>query len=136
MKMIEYLYLVMLCASIVLLYFAYKQYNTTQKLIQTGIKTKARVIDLIAIPGDDGYTYKPVFEYTTRSNEVITFESDIRSRPAPYKIGDTVNIIYNKEGNQQKVVSFWGLYRWTVFLLCFACPLLIIGGGYIFYTKF
>lgn len=135
MKMIEYLYGGMLLISLVLIYFAIKQYNSTSKLVNTGIKTTAEVIDLIEIHGNKGYRYKPVFEFTDKTNTKITFKSNVSSNPSPYKIGDHVNIIYSKENNERKIVSFWGLYRWTIILLCIASPLLIIAGGYLLYSK-
>ncbi|WP_024769387.1 DUF3592 domain-containing protein [Aquimarina macrocephali] len=135
MKMIEYLYTGMLITAIVLVYFAIKQYYNSKELIATGVKTKAKVIDLIQISGDDGYTYKPVFEYTDRSNNLITFKSEISSSPAPYDIGDIVNIVYDTNNEDRKIVSFWGLYRWTIILLAIASPLLIIGGGYLLYAR-
>jgi len=133
--MIEYLYVGMLLISVILIYFAINQYNKTKHLINNGIQTKAKVIDLIEISGDDGYTYKPVFEYTDKGNNIITFKSDVSSSPAPHNIGDIVNIVYSKDSDDRKVVSFWGLYRWTIILLSVAFPLLIIGGGYLLYTK-
>ncbi len=133
--MIEYLYTGMLITAIVLVYFAIKQYYNSKELIATGVKTKAKVIDLIQISGDDGYTYKPVFEYTDRSNNLITFKSEISSSPAPYDIGDIVNIVYDTNNEDRKIVSFWGLYRWTIILLAIASPLLIIGGGYLLYAR-
>jgi len=135
MKMIEYVYTGMLLIALVLIFFAYKQYNVTKSLISDGYKTKAKVIDLIQISGDDGYTYKPVFEYTNKANDTITFKSEISSRPAAHNVGDTVNIVYSKHSDERKIISFWGLYRWTVILLSIASPLLIIGGGYILYSR-
>ncbi len=133
--MIEYLYVGMLLISAVLIYFAFKQYNVSQNLMTDGIKTKAKVIDLIKISDDDGYTYKPVFEYTDRNSNLVTFKSNVSSSPAPFSIGDKVNIVYSKNSNERKVVSFWGLYRWTIILLSIASPLIIIGGGYILYSR-
>lgn len=135
MKPIEYLYLALLLIALVLIYFAFKFYAGTKELTNNGIKTKAEVIDLIQISSDDGYTYKPVFEYMDRSNSKMTFQSDVSSSPAPYKVGDKVNIIYSRDGDDRKVVSFWGLYRWTIILLSIASPFLIIGGGYFLYAR-
>ncbi len=118
MKMIAYLYGGMLLISIALIYFAYKHYYSTKELINQEVKTTARVIDLIEISGDE-----------------ITFKSEVSSSPAPYKIGDSVQIIYSRGGDEKRVVSFWGLYRWTIILLAIASPLLIIGGGYFLYTN-
>ncbi len=135
MKMTEYLYSGLLLLSLVLVYFAMKQYSNTKELLNTGVKTSAEVIDLIESRGEDGYTYKPVFEYTDRTGSKMTFESDISSSPAPYQIGDYVDIIYSLDSGNRKIVSFWGLYRWTILLLSFAAPLLIIGGGYLLYAR-
>jgi len=135
MKPIEYLYLTLLIIALVLIYFAFRFYVSTKELTNNGIKTKAEVIDLIQISSDDGYTYKPVFEYIDRSNTKKTFQSDVSSSPAPYKVGEMVDIIYAKDGEDRKVVSFWGLYRWTIILLAIASPFLIIGGGYFLYAR-
>lgn len=125
----------MLLLSGVLILFAFRQYNISQNLMADGIKTKAKVTDLIEVRSDDGYTYKPVFEYTDRNNNLVTFKSSISSSPAPYSIGDKVNIVYDKHSDDRKVISFWGLYRWTLILLSIASPLFIIGGGYMLYSK-
>lgn len=135
MRMIEYVYTGMLLVSLMLIYFALKNYNSSKELLADGIKTRAKVIELIRVSSDDGYTYKPVFEYTDKLNNIVTFESSVSSNPPSYKIGDNVNIIYSRDSDERKVVSFWGLYRWTTILLCIASPLLIIGGGYLLYTR-
>lgn len=135
MKMIDYLYYGMLGVSLVLIYFASKNYYSTKDLVRTGYRTKAKVIELIEIKGDDSSTYKPVFEYTDRVGTSITFKSEISSRPAPYKVGDNVNIIHSEDNEDVRIVSFWGLYRWPIFLLSLASPLFIIGGGFFLYTK-
>jgi hypothetical protein len=135
MKVIEYLYYGMLLVSLVLIYFALQQYNNTKSLIDNGIKTKAKVIDLIKIRSDDGYTYKPVFQFTNKKGTDITFKSEISSSPTPYKIGDKVHVIYSRNSEERKIVSFWGLYRWTIILLSIASPLIIIGGGYFLYSN-
>ena len=115
-------------------YSALVQYQKTQRLLVYGIRTTAKVIDLLVSHSEDGITYKPVFEYTDRTRTVKTFESQVSSSPAPYAIGDTVKIIYNpKEKDDVKTVSFWGLFRWSVILSMIAAPLLIIGGSYLLY---
>lgn len=135
MKMTIYIYGALLFVSILLIYSATKQYNETKKIIEKGIKTKATVIDFITVTSRDGnHTFKPVFEYTDRLNTKIVFESEIGSYPKSYTIGDKVNIIHSRNNKEQKVVSFWGLYRGAIILLCLASPLLIIGGSYILYT--
>ena len=61
----------------------------------------------------------------------------------PVQIGGAfrVNYIYTDWGEHYndkgefKMSSYWGLYRWTIILLTFAAPFLIIGGGYLLYTR-
>ncbi len=125
----------MLLISLGLIYFAVKHYNISKDLMANGIKTKAKVIELIEVSGDDGYTYKPVFEYTDREHNTVKFKSDISSSPSPYNVGDIVEIVYSKDNYEKKIISFWGLYRWPIISLSIACPLLIIGGGYILYSQ-
>ena len=133
--MIALLYLGFLTLGLTLAYFAYKNYVNSKDLVNNGIKTKATVIDLLRVAGDDGDTYKPVFEFKDRSDRVITFESEISSSPPSYQIGEKVDILYDPEDDDRKIVSFWGLYRWSIILMCIASPLLIIGGGYMLYTQ-
>jgi len=135
MKMIEYLYGGMLLISIALIYFANKNYYSTRELVNRGVKTTATVIDLMEIKGDDSSTYKPVFKYTDIRDKEHTFKSLVSSRPAPYKIGDQIQIMYSKNGEEIKIISFWGLYRGTIILLSIASPLLIISFGYFMYTN-
>ena len=135
--MINYLYMGLLCLGVILLYYAYQQYTKTTKLMSHGVKTTATVSDLIEIDGDDGgYTYKAVFEFMDYDQNSYQLTSNVRSNPPMHKLGDRVKVIYNaKDPEEVKVVSFWGLYQWSVILSCIACPLIIIGGGYLMYAR-
>lgn len=129
-------YLLLLILGIVLSYFAYSEYQKTQKLLHSGVKSTATVIDLEVSRGDDGDMYKPIFEFTDRSLEKRTFKSSISSSPAPYKIGEKVKVIYNQKNlDEVKTISFWGLYRWSIILFMIAAPLLILGGSYLLYVR-
>lgn len=112
------------------------QYQRSKNLLSTGIKTKGKVIELIPIyDSDDGdYTYKPVFEFKTRQGATKTFKSLSSSRPPSYKVGETVMLVYSKDDTDHvKIVSFYGLYIFSIILGCLAAPLLIIGGGFLMY---
>jgi len=134
--MINYLYWGLFLAGILLLYFALRAYNNTNSLLQEGIKTTAVVVKMVSSSSSDGTTYRPIFEFTDRGNTVRTYKSSVSSSPPSYKVGDKVKIVYNpKEDDEVKTITFWGLYRWTIILLCIASPLLIIGGGYLWYSS-
>ena len=132
--MIQYLYWAFCAVGMVLLYFAMRSYNNTRDLLSTGIKTTATVVEMITVSSSDGSTYKPVFEFTDYRHEIRRYESKIGSSPPSYKVGEKVKIVYDqKEEDEVKTISFWGLYRWSIILLCIASPLLIIGVGYLLY---
>lgn len=134
--MINYIYGALILVAIVLIYFAAKQYQKTKDLLHDGIRTTATVINMITVSSNDGNTYKPIFEYRDRANNVKTFQAEVSSNPPAYKIGDKQRIIYSpEESDLVKTVSYWGLYRWTIILLSIAMPLLIIGGGYFLYLN-
>ena len=133
--MIVYLYWGLTLLGFVLLYFSYTQYNKTRVLVGTGTSTKATVIEHIRVHDSDGDTFRARFKYQDKQNAIYNFETDYSSRPAPYKIGQELEIVYNSDHSKRAVVSFWGLHRWSIILLCFALPLLIIGVGYILYTS-
>ena len=120
--------------SLVLIYFAYKQYANTQDLLLMGKKAKGRVIEMIRTSSDDGYTYTPIFEYMA-NGEIKTFKSTISSSPPAYATGDIVPIVFEGNDGEVKIVSLWGLYRWSVILLMLASPIFILCGAYLLYTK-
>ncbi len=131
----SYLYTSLLITSIILTMVATWLYGNTRKLMENGTFTDGKVIDLLESSSSDETMYKPVFEYTDRRKEKITFKISFSSRPAAYKIGEKVKIIYTSDGKNQRIVSYWGLYRWTIILLCIASPMFIIGGGYLLYIR-
>ena len=134
--MINYLYWGLFIVGLTLLYFAFRAYNSTVSLMQEGIKTTATVKEMISVSDSDGNTYKPVFEFTDRGNTVRTYESSISSSPPSYSVGQKVKIVYDpKDEDDVKTISFWGLYRWSIVLMCLASPFLIIGGSYLLYNR-
>jgi len=135
--MINYLYWGLFILGLTLLYFAFRAYNNTVSLLQDGIKTTATVIEMIPVSNNDGGpTYKPVFEFKERGSSIRTYLSSVSSSPPAYKVGQKVKIVYDpKDEDDVKTISFWGLHRWSVILLCIASPFLIIGGGYLLYSR-
>jgi len=133
--MINYLYGVLLIVAIALICFALLQYTKTSKLLNEGIKTNAIVIEFVEESGDDGNTFKPVFEYFDRNNFKHIFRGEVGSNPPAYKLNEEVAIVYNpNEIDDQKVVSYWGLYRSVIISLSIASPLLIISCGFFLYS--
>jgi hypothetical protein len=134
--MTNYLYGALLLISLVLMYFANYHFVKTKRLINSGIKTKATVVKMITVNDSDGDTYKPVFEYYDKSKNLQTFESNVSSSPPSYRVNDKVQIIYNPQDKDEiKVVSYWGLHRWSIILFAISLPFLVIGAGYFLYIN-
>ena len=92
-----------------LTYLSFSEYQKTQQLLKSGIKTTATVIELVISQGDDGPMYSPVFEFVDKNMVKQTFESGISSSPPAHGIGEKVKIIYSRTDiNNVKTVSFWG----------------------------
>ncbi|MDG5491793.1 DUF3592 domain-containing protein [Psychroserpens sp. SPM9] len=129
----DYLYATLGLIGVVLLFFAIRSYQHTKELLNFGRKTKAIVINFIEVHDDDGTTYRPVFEYYDNNKQAFVFESEVSSKPKAYSLGQQVEVVYDKNHEDVKVISFWGLYRWAIILLMIASPLLVLVTAYFLY---
>lgn len=103
----------------------------SKSLYSNGIKTKAEVIQLLkkfkSKPGNS----TPVFRYYDQNGKEFTKENPVATSPSFYTVGDVVDVVYNpQKPEESKVISFWGLFRWTILLAIFGLALIIMGGGY------
>jgi hypothetical protein len=113
--------------SAVFLYIAIRSYRKVQDLLFLGVKTKGKVIDvLIEEQGQEGKTYRSVFEYRGLGGERVSFKSAIATNPARHKVGADVTIVYSKDGTQQKEVSFVSLYIWPTVAGFFGVVCLVV----------
>jgi len=112
---------------IALIFWAVAQFNETKDFITNGNKTIATVIEMIEEYDEDSPLYTPVFEYTNELDEKIVFESNVRSNPPSYNVGDTENIIYMPNTNDARIDSIWGLYLFTIVLSIIAIISIVYG---------
>lgn len=132
--MYTYIYGGIFLIGLILGFFALKQFHRTCKIISVGIKTDAKIFDFETVSDSVGDTFTPLFEYFNSSGIRKEYSGEIGHAQPSMQIGDTVQIIYNEENEHDvKVVSYWGLFRWTILLFVFAAPFMIIGGGYLLY---
>lgn len=103
------------------------------EFIKHSEKVNGKVIELEKIyrTGNTKPSYKPVFEFITKSGEKIIFRSISSSNPPAWKVDETAIYAYkNEKPNDGKVVTFYGIFGWAIALACLAMPLLIIAGGF------
>lgn len=119
---------IFMCLGLILAGLGFVEFNTSRKLVKTGIRTEARVVDIMEY--NDGNNnasgvhrndieYKLVFEYTDRSGASVRFKSRDRSKFPGKEIGDIVKIIYQPNNITQRIDSFWGLYFGSIVSWCF-----------------
>ena len=77
---------------------------------------------------DDNYFY-PLVEFMTASGQRVEFESSIRSTPAPYKVGDAVQVVYDAAAPSSAEIAGVESSPSVLLLVFFGVPFLLIGLG-------
>lgn len=105
---------------------------------KNGEKVMAEVVDQHVSRDTDGAdTYAPVFEYALRNHEVVRHQYWVHTEPATWKVGDRVPLIYNKENPQKvRLVSYFGLFRWSVISVSAGAICIVVGLGYVLFQNY
>jgi Protein of unknown function (DUF3592) len=124
-------YAISLAIGIILLIISLFLLKESMSFIKNGERTKATVIELEKITHSKGATYKPVFKFNTILNQEIIYRHNVSSSPPTWKVGDETTVIYDLNDPQKvKLLSYFGVFSWTIILMAIAMPLIVIGGGY------
>ncbi|WP_369681672.1 DUF3592 domain-containing protein [Ferruginibacter sp. HRS2-29] len=79
----------------------------------------------------DGTSYTPIFRFKTNANREVTFRYPFSTAPSSWEVGDETTIVYDMNNpSSAKVLTYFGVFSWTVALMAIAMPLIVIGGGY------
>ena len=66
---------------------------------------------------DEGHSFCPVFEFTTRDGQSESYLSNVCTSPASYKVGDQEQLYYDPQNPQHvQMKNFWSEYT-AVFVL-------------------
>lgn len=90
----------------------FKQQQTTE----SRVATTGTVIELTMQVTQRGSIFCPVVEFTTLTGTQIRFTSEFGSRPAGYKIGQSVNVRYDAADPQKAEIES-PMNRWLVPLI-------------------
>lgn len=100
--------LALVFVSLLLAYGAIYFYQDARSFISKSVEVKGEVIRLIK--HRDG-SYIPVVRYKDAVNKVNTFKSSSRSKPAAYRIGDEVLVLYvpgsSEKPRIKNFIAFW-----------------------------
>jgi len=134
--MYQVIYGIILGLGFLVFFYANRSYEKTSKLVYTGERTSATVIELIPVSDDDGVTYKPRFRFKDVNGKIRNFVSSTSSSPPMYKQGQKVKIVYDIDAPEKaKIFTYWGLHTATILLLCLGSVLFVIGGGYFWFIR-
>ncbi len=86
----------MLVVGVVLVIFGFSRRNKRILLLQNGVTTEGAVISIERSQSNDGtYSYRPVIKFPVK-DEFVTKTSGFYTNPCPYKEGDKVKVIYDR----------------------------------------
>jgi hypothetical protein len=69
-------------------------YRRTDAFLARAIRTPGVVVGLATHHSSDGDTYAPVVEFA-HAGRIHKFKDSVSSRPASYRVGETVNVLYD-----------------------------------------
>ncbi|TWI97682.1 uncharacterized protein DUF3592 [Mucilaginibacter frigoritolerans] len=99
--------LIFILIGIAMIVFGNYKLTEYRNLINTGIKTEGIVFSIESSydTADNMAYYHPIIRFTTKENEWVTERYDIGSSPCPYKVGESINIIYDPNDNKKFIID-------------------------------
>jgi len=91
-------------------------YFKQQRTLESRSAATGSVVELTTQVTQRGSIFCPVVEFTIPSGEQIRFTSDFGSRPAGYKVGQSVNVRYDAVDPQKAEIEST-MNRWLVPLI-------------------
>jgi hypothetical protein len=124
-------YSISLAIGLILLVISLFIFKESLGFIKRSERAIATVIELVEIKDSEGATYKPVFKFRSRYNQEIIYRHIVSSSPARWYVGEETTIAYDPvDPTVAKLLTYFGIFRWTIILMAIAMPLIVIGGGY------
>lgn len=91
----------------VLLLVALLLWNSTRDFLAKARPTRGTVVELRAKSDGDGTTYTPVVRFDTADGREITYVESFSTNPAPYDVGETVEVLYLAEDASEARINGW-----------------------------
>ncbi|WP_284123698.1 DUF3592 domain-containing protein [Parerythrobacter aestuarii] len=113
-----------------LAYGTFYAWTASQSMVNDGVQTEGKVIDLEYRPSDDGGgTYAPVVEFHDRDGNRQVYYSAASSNPPSHSRGDVVTIYYMPDTPERAMIDSFS-DRWMVILITGIMTLAFGGIGY------
>lgn len=100
--------IVLLGASVLLLFLGIRQFIINSKRIADGVVVKAKVIRIVKYPRQRGGPYyRPVVEFITRKGETITAEPENSPARSGFTVGEEFDVIYRPDNPASVTTTDW-----------------------------
>ena len=107
-------------------------WNNTRRFIANADTAQGKVVELIEVRDtDDGsISYKPVVTYEAANGRSITFTASFSSKPAPYDVGESVEVLYAPhDPHDARIKGFSSLWLGPTILGGLGMVFAGVGGG-------
>ena len=112
-------------------------FSSKMALLKHGEVTTATVVEVKRITDSDGYSYRPVYRYVTRANEVLTHEPNYSSNPSNWEVGEVIQAVYDpNDPAEVTILTYFGTFGVSAILLAVGVAAIIMGGGYYLASNF
>ena len=131
-------YTITLIIGIILFIAASKFLKDRLAFLKNGERTVATVIDMErSSSSDGGYTYKPIFKFSTHKKEEIIYTGYFATSPPAWEVGEEAAVVYTADNpNEIKVLTYFGTFGLPIILFAISMPFLVIGAGYFITQNF
>jgi Protein of unknown function (DUF3592) len=132
MKKLRGLIYIFLVIGVLMLLGSLLSWNNTRRFIANAETAQGRVIELIEVRDDDdgSTTYKPVVTYVAANGQSITFTASFSSKPAPYDVGESVDVLYAADDpHDARIRGFGSLWLGPAILGGLGVVFAGVGGG-------
>jgi hypothetical protein len=105
-------------------------YVSTRRFIDRAARAAGTVVRVLeeADSGDGGTLFRPVVQFRTLAGAMVEFRSNFRSKPAGYRLGDAVTVLYEPDApDRAEIESFMTL--WFLTLICGLLGTIFLGAG-------
>jgi Protein of unknown function (DUF3592) len=132
MKILQRLTWIFLVIGLAMLVGALFFWNSTRSFVAHAQTTQGKVVELIEVRDKDGgsSTWKPRVTYRAPTGQQITFESSFSTNPAPYSVGETVDVLYlPSDPAEARIRGYQSLWLGPTILGGLGLVFTAIGGG-------
>ncbi len=113
---------------IVVLISGIVQVFKVRRQIAGSVKAPGKVFGMGRINGQRGYLYCPQVEFRASNAQTYKFQSEVGSQPPAYKIGQSVQVVYEPaDPNQAEIDSFMAMWFMPGCMVLFALVFSMLG---------